>query len=232
MKCAIIPARAGSKRIPHKNIRHFYGRPMLAWSIDAALESGCFDRVIVSTDSEVIAAIARDLGAETPFIRPDALSDDFATTAQVINHCLDWLKVDGNEASYACCIYATAPFLQANDLQRGWEAMAQKEADFAFSVASFSYPIQRALKVNDYGHVSMIQPECAIARSQDLEETFHDAGQFYWGRAEAFLEEKNLFSEGSVPVFIPRHRVQDIDTEEDWIMAELMFQALQNSSAR
>lgn len=226
MRLAVIPARGGSKRIPRKNIRPFGGKPMIAWPIETARDSGCFDRIVVSTDDPEIAEVAKSLGAEVPFVRPPELSDDHTGTIPVIAHAARWHLDQGMKPESVCCIYATAPFVSASDLQRGLEELEKNEADYAFSVTSYGFPIQRAVRVRDDGHVEMFQPENFNVRSQDLEEAFHDAGQFYWGRTDAWLQGKPVFSSRSVPVILPRHRVQDIDTPEDWTRAELMFKAL------
>ena len=226
MKLAVIPARGGSKRIPRKNIKPFYGKPMIAWSIEAALQSGCFDQVMVSTDDAEIAEVARQCGARVPFMRPAALSDDHTGTAAVIAHAIDWLAAHGHPPDQVCCLYATAPFVSIDDLRRGLALLTDTGGDFAFSVTSYAYPIQRAFRITDADRVDMFNPENFNTRSQDLEEAYHDAGQFYWGHAQAWLEERIIFGPASVPVLLPRHRVQDIDTPEDWIRAELMFKAL------
>lgn len=232
MRMAVIPARGGSKRIPRKNIRPFCGRPMIAWSIEAAMESGCFERVIVSTDDEDIAAVARGNGAEVPFMRPAALADDHTGTSPVIAHAIAAMEAAGGEpVEAACCIYATAPFVRAEDLRRGLAALHDTGADFAFSVTSYAFPIQRAIRITDEGRVAMFQPEHGGTRSQDLEEAWHDAGQFYWGRPSAWTSGAAIFGPGSVPVRLPRHRVQDIDTVEDWERAEWMFRALAAQAA-
>ncbi|MDT8440441.1 MAG: pseudaminic acid cytidylyltransferase [Desulfuromonadales bacterium] len=225
---AIIPARGGSKRIPGKNIKPFAGKPIIAYSIAAALECGLFDRVIVSTDDEEIAAVSRSLGAEVPFLRPAELADDYAGTGAVVKHCLAWLQDHkARRADYACCIYATAPFLRPEDLREGLRLLTETGKSYAFSVTSFPFPVQRAIRINQAGCVEALYPEMIFKRSQDLEEAYHDAGQFYWGRAEAFLADIVTFSPESVPVVLPRYRVQDIDTPEDWQRAELMFAASQ-----
>lgn len=229
MKLAIIPARGGSKRIPRKNIREFCGRPIIAYSIRTAIESACFDRVIVSTDDEEIAAVARYWGAETPFMRPKEFSGDQAATIPVINHAIEWFMGQGMSPELVCCIYATAPFITTHDLKNGLEILAASGSEYAFSVTSFPFPIQRAIKLLPNGRVAMFQPENFSVRSQDLEEAYHDAGQFYWGRSEAFLQGLPLFSEAAAPVLLPRYRVQDIDTLEDWARAELMFKVLSMS---
>lgn len=226
MKLAVIPARGGSKRIPRKNIRPFGGLPMIAWSIRAAIDSACFDRIIVSTDDAEIAATAKENGAEAPFLRPKSLSDDHTGTVPVIAHAVQWQQEQGLPASSVCCLYATAPFVQAADLQRGLAVLEESDADFAFSVTSYAFPIQRAIRLTEAGRVQMFQPNHFETRSQDLEEAWHDAGQFYWGKAAAWLANKPLFGPNSVPVILPRYRVQDIDTLEDWARAELMLKAL------
>lgn len=227
MKLAIIPARGGSKRIPRKNIKPFCGKPMIAWSIEAALESGCFDRIIVSTDDDGIAEVARQYGAEVPFMRPLELSDDHTGTIPVIRHAIETINSQGRAVEQACCLYATAPFIQAEDLRRGLEILQGSGGDYAFSVTSYAFPIQRAIRLTPEGRVEMFNPEHFNTRSQDLEEAYHDAGQFYWGRADAWLQGKMIFSPASLPVMLPRHRVQDIDTPEDWVRAEWLFKAMQ-----
>ena len=223
MKVAVIPARGGSKRIPQKNIKPFCGKPMIAWSIKAALESGCFDSVVVSTDDAAIAKEALAQGADVPFMRPAALSDDFTGNIPVIHHAADALGL--SEADALCCIYATAPFLQAADIRRGLKALQDSQCDYAFSVTSYAFPIQRAIRITADNRTEMFTPEAFATRSQDLDEAYHDAGQFYWGSAAAWRAEKPIFSADSVPVILPRERVQDVDTFEDWRIAELMFKA-------
>lgn len=228
MNIAIIPARGGSKRIPQKNIKLFNNKPMIAHSILVAQQSGCFERIIVSTDDDKIAQIAQEYGAELPFIRPAELADDFATTAAVMNHAIDYMiKHENWQGDVACCIYATAPFIQAADLQAGEIKLREADADFAFSITDFAFPIQRALKLNENNEVSMFQPDYFAVRSQDLQAAWHDAGQFYWGKRDAWLAQKPIFNSHSVAVKLPRHRVQDIDTIEDWERAELMAKILQ-----
>lgn len=226
MRVAIIPARGGSKRIPRKNIKPFCGKPMIAWSIEAAWASHCFERVIVSTDDQAVAAIARQWGAETPFLRPASLSDDHTGTIPVIAHAIQWLNDHGQTPEAVCCIYATAPFIQPEDLKYGFQVLQQHvDADYTFSVTNYAFPIQRALRLTNNGRITMFQPEHFTTRSQDLEEAWHDAGQFYWGRTEAWTMGKSLFTEKAVPVRLPRHRVQDIDTPEDWLRAEWLFKS-------
>ncbi len=227
MTLCIIPARGGSKRIPRKNIKLFNDKPMIAHSILVAKQSGLFSDIIVSTDDAEIVQVAHEYGANVPFVRPPELSDDFATTGAVITHAVDFMQQNGWSGDAVCCIYATAPFVQADDLQRGFQQLRDTGADFAFSVCSFAFPIQRALRMNEQGEVAMFQPELFAVRSQDLEEAWHDAGQFYWGTAQAWLAQKPIFNSHSVGVPLPRYRVQDIDTPEDWVRAELLAKVLE-----
>jgi len=227
MTVAIIPARGGSKRIPRKNVKSFCGKPMISWSIAAARSAGVFDAVLVSTDDDEIASVAEAAGAEAPFRRPPELADDHTPTLPVIAHALRWLENSRGPVTFACCIYATAPLLQPAYLREGLELLkSHPDADFAFSVTSFAFPIFRSLKRNPDGTVAMFWPEHELTRSQDLPEAWHDAGQFYWGRRDAFLTRTGIFSSRSFPVTLPRHLVQDIDTQEDWDRAERMFSAL------
>ncbi len=198
---------------------------MLAWSVEAARAAGCFDRILVSTDDDEIASVAQAYGAEVPFRRPDALASDHATTVPVIAHALNWLVDSGVQPHLACCLYATAPFIQPKELLAALGQLRSSGADYAFTCTTYSYPIQRALRI-DAGRIAMVNPEHVTTRSQDLEATIHDAGQFYWGRMEAWTTQVPLLGRGSVPFMIPRYRVQDIDTEEDWVRAELMHSAL------
>jgi len=229
MNVAVIPARGGSKRIPRKNIKEFCGKPMIVWSIEAALESHCFERIIVSTDDDEIAVVALDYGAEVPFTRPEVLSDDHVGTTAVVSHTVRWLIEHGEKPENVCCLYATAPFVRSADLQRGLEMLLKQKCNYAFSVTSFAFPIQRAIRITQEQRVEMFQPEYLMTRSQDLEEAYHDAGQFYWGRSHSWLEESPIFSGHSVPIILPRHRVQDIDTFEDWQRAEWLFKALRSN---
>lgn len=226
MKIAVIPARGGSKRIPRKNIRMFCGKPIIAYSISAAQQTGLFDQVVVSTDDEEIASVAREFGATTPFVRPKELADDFTGTNAVVKHAVAWFNAQSNDVTHACCLYATAPLLQARFITEGYEALSRSDAAFAFSVTSYAFPIQRALRVTPEGRVDAIYPEHRMTRSQDLEHAYHDAGQFYWGTARAFLEDLPVFAPHSIGVILPRHLVQDIDTLEDWDQAELMYRAI------
>tara|TARA_R100000935_G_scaffold19518_1_gene37500 strand:+ start:11469 stop:12155 length:687 start_codon:yes stop_codon:yes gene_type:complete len=227
MKVAIIPARGGSKRIPRKNIKQFCGKPMIAYSIEAAIESGCFDRVIVSTDDTEIAEVAQAYNAEVPFIRPEELSNDHAGTIPVIQHAVNWLIEQGEAPEFVCCLYATAPFITPEAIKQGLQQLEDTNAAYAFSATSYAFPIQRAFRIKPSLGVEMFEPKQFNTRSQDLEEAYHDAGQFYWGTKEAWLTEKIIFGSESTPVILPRHRVQDIDTPEDWQRAELLFKAMQ-----
>ena len=226
MNLCVIPARGGSKRIPRKNIKEFCGKPMIAWSIEAAKASDCFDRIIVSTDDEEVAEVAKSYDAEVPFMRPPELSDDYTGTIPVINHAVDWVDQNAGPVNFACCLYATAPFVQAEDLINGFTLLQQSGADYAFSITNYASPIQRAIRITGDQRVEMFNPDQFNTRSQDLEEAYHDAGQFYWGRASAWLAGKPLFSHDAAPLILPRHRVQDIDTEEDWMHAELIAKTL------
>jgi len=224
---AIIPARGGSQRIPRKNIKLFNGEPMIAHSIRAALASGVFDQVIVSTDDEEIANVARAHGADVPFMRPAELADAFTGTAAVIQHALCTLDALDQRFDYACCIYATAPLLQARYLRQGLVALdAAPEKSYGFSVCSFGFPVQRALLIDTDGSLSAMHPEFRSVRSQDLPVAYQDAGQFYWGRSDAWRRGDTVFSELSLPVILPRHLVQDIDSPEDWLRAEYLYAAL------
>lgn len=232
MNVAIIPARGGSKRIPRKNLRPFCGRPIIAYSIAAARDAKVFDRIIVSTDDHEIAEFAKGSGAEVPFVRPADLSNDHATTVPVIGHAIEWLTRDGGPIDNVCCIYATAPFVQAQDLRAAHDRLVDdRVTGYVFSATSMPFPIQRAFRIDATGHVEMFAPENYAKRSQDLEPAYQDAGQFYWGAARTFLSGKIFFSTDSVAYLLPRYRVQDIDTPDDWERAELLFQLLQRRSA-
>ena len=199
-KCiAIIPARGGSKRIPRKNIKEFYGKPLIAYSIQAALESKLFDKIIVTTDDEEIANIAKKYGADVPFIRPKELSDDFTGTGDVVKHALEWLKEKGETFEYVCTIYATAPLLQPKYLIEGYNALKNSTAINAFSATSMPFPIQRTFKINDEGRCEMFTPEYYMTRSQDLEEAYQDAGQFYWTKVDQTSDEI-MFGQDSIPI--------------------------------
>lgn len=229
MNICVIPARGGSKRIPRKNIKNFLGKPIIAYSIEAALKSGCFDRVMVSTDDEKIAQVARKYGAETPFIRPDELADDYAGTLPVIKQAIEWFEQNDQTPQLVCCLYATAPFVKPEIINQVFQQFQKSGADYCFTVTPFASPIQRAIKITANKRLEMFSPENFNKRSQDLEEAYHDAGQFYWGKPEAFKQQIPIFSEAASPFVLPRYLVQDLDTLEDWIRAELMYQVLQHS---
>jgi pseudaminic acid cytidylyltransferase len=228
MRIAVIPARGGSKRIPGKNIRPFAGQPIIGYSIRAAIDSGVVDRVLVSTDDDNVAAVARELGAETPFKRPKNLSDDITPTVPVIKHAIEWVAANWEKPEAVCCIYATAPFVRAEDVRAAHDRLrGDQVSGYVFSATSFGFPIQRAFKITKSGHCEMFQPHNYNARSQDLEHAYQDAGQFYWGSADAYLSDKIFFSTDSMPYLLPRYRVQDIDTPEDWKRAEVLMRVLE-----
>ncbi len=228
---AVIPARGGSKRIPRKNIRSFCGKPMIAWSIEAALQSKLFAHVIVSTDDSEIADVARGYGAEVPFVRPPELSDDYAGTMDVVEHATQWAVAQGWSVRAVCCIYATAPLIDSADLRRGLELLESGGWSYTFAVTDFAAPIFRSFRQRDDGGIEMFFPDAFAKRSQDLPRALHDAGQFYWGRPEAWLARTRIFDAHSCPVMIPRWRVQDIDTEEDWHRAELLAKLVRTEHA-
>lgn len=220
----VIPARGGSKRIPLKNQKDFCGKPIIAYSIEAALAASHVDRVVVSTDSEQIAQLARELGAEVPFMRPAELANDTAATLPVIQHAISALD---SEPDYVCCLYATAPFITSQRLDDAFAQLIASTKEYAFGVCHYDFPVQRALKP-DAGGVSPLFPEFIQSRSQDLQEAWHDAGQFYWGRAQAFLNLLPVFAPHSLPIHLPRWAVLDIDTPEDWRQAEIMYRLAQD----
>ena len=226
MKIAVIPARGGSKRIPRKNIRLFLGEPIITYSIRAALETDLFDHVIVSTDDEEIASVARAAGAETPFLRPADLSDDQTGTLPVIRHAAEWMSARGEAVEHVCCIYATAPFVTADALRDGYERLHEAKADFALAVTQFPFPIQRALRITKTGLLQPVDTKAIAMRSQDLEEAWHDAGQFFWAKPACLKNDIASLLSRAVPVPLPPHMLQDIDTLDDWRRAELMFKAL------
>lgn len=229
MNIAVIPARGGSKRIPRKNLRNFCGQPMLAWPLQAAQDSGLFQRIIVSTDDEEIAALAQQLGGEVPFRRPPALADDHTPTQPVIQHAIETLQAQGQTIDAVCCLYATAPFVRASDLRAGRQLIDDPAISYAFAATRFGFPIQRAFFLDEAGQPQMFQPEHALTRSQDLPEAYHDAGQFYWARSSTWLAGGAIFGPQARPVLLPAERVQDIDTEADWQRAEALMQVLQSA---
>jgi len=230
MNVAIIPARAGSKRIPKKNIKEFLGKPMIAYPIQIALKSALFDKVIVSTDSNEIAKIAETLGAEAPFLRPTELADDYIGTTSVIKHALEMLLDSGYEPELICCIYATTPLLDTKYLKKGYEKIKDSNLDYVFSATTFPFPVQRAIKIDAHGLVSPLYPQHVTSRSQDLEELYHDAAQFYWGTKKAWLSNSHTYLSKTSCVILPRYAVQDIDTLEDWQRAEILYQLVKNTN--
>ncbi len=226
MNVAVIPARGGSKRIPGKNIKAFHGRPIMSWPITTAIESGLFDRVVVSTDSEEIAAVAREWGADTPFVRPAELAGDFVPTADVLVHALSRLAEDGEEYGRCCLIYPTAVFASTADLAAGLDLLRRSRAGAVIPVVSFPAPVFRAFRMDGDGRLAMIWPEHELTRSNDLPEAYHDSGQFYWLDCARFLESGRIYADDAVGMPLPRHRVVDIDTPEDWRLAERLFQVL------
>ncbi|PHS56711.1 MAG: pseudaminic acid cytidylyltransferase [Sulfurimonas sp.] len=222
---AIIPARGGSKRIYKKNIKHFFNKPLISYSIKIAIESKLFDKVIVSTDDKEIADIAKSYGADVPFIRPKELSDDYTNTADVSSHAIDFFKKNGIIFDYACTIYATAPMLQVKYLKDGLKKLQDSDAVHSFSATTMPFPIQRTFKLNKDGRCEMFTPEFYKYRSQDLIEAYQDAGQFYWSKLSLHTNE-NMFSKDSIAIILPRYLVQDIDTLEDWERAELMYEVM------
>ncbi|WP_421578609.1 pseudaminic acid cytidylyltransferase [Shinella sp. M31] len=226
MRLAVIPARGGSKRTPRKNVRTFAGRPMIAWPIETALFSGVFDAVIVSTDDAEIISIAEAHGATIPFRRPAQLADDLTPTRPVVRHAIEAMEALGVAVRQICCLYATTPFITAGDLVAGLSALETSENGFSVSVTHYAHPIQRALRLHADGTVVPLDEAKLATRSQDLEEMVHDAGAFYWGTRDAFMSERSILASGSAAVVLPTWRVCDIDTEDDWTRAELMFQAM------
>jgi pseudaminic acid cytidylyltransferase len=228
MNIAVIPARGGSKRIPRKNIKDFCGKPIIAWSIDAARESGLFDHVLVSTEDAEIAAVARLAGGELLFDRPAVLADEHTGTTEVVAHATRWAIDQGWPLSAVCCIYATAPFIQRSDLLRGQQALEAGDWTYVFAATAFSSSVFRSFRLSAEGGIEMLFPEYFSTRSQDFPLVLHDAAQFYWGRPSAWLEGTRIFDRHSLPVIIPNWRVQDIDDQDDWKRAEFLFQQLKN----
>jgi N-acylneuraminate cytidylyltransferase len=232
MKLAIITARGGSKRIPRKNIRDFCGKPIIAYPIRAALDAKCFDEVIVSTDDREIADVARTWGASVPFMRSARTATDHATTAEVLMEVLEEYHRRGVDPDLACAIYPTAPFVTPTRLSAALDLLLRNEdIDGVIPVVRFSYPIQRALRMKD-GLVSMIQPNHLLTRSQDLEPAYHDVGQFYWFRVAAFKKGPTLMGPRTAGMVLPERVVQDIDDEEDWLLAEMKYRLLQEGVER
>jgi pseudaminic acid cytidylyltransferase len=220
---AIITARGGSKRIPRKNIKYFLGKPIMAYSIESAINSGLFDEVMVSTDDAEIAAVAEQFGAKVPFMRSTENANDFATTADVIVEVLESYEAIGQRFDYAICIYPTAPFVSADLLIQGFNLLIKGEYDTVFPAMRFGFPIQRAIKLNAENRIEMLQPEHLRTRSQDLEQTYHDCGQFYWLSVEKFLLKKEIWTDNSGIVVLSEMEAHDIDNLEDWKIAEFKY---------
>lgn len=230
MKVAIIPARGGSKRIPRKNIKLFNGKPMIAWSIEAASKSGCFDEIVVSTDDPEIAKIAKNFGAQVPFMRPADIADDMTPTVPVITHAVQSLLDSGKNVKYACCIYPCAPLIHIEDLRTAFKILHSLDIEYVYPVVEYPHPVQRAMRRMPNGEMRFVNSEHELTRTQDLEKLYHDAGQFYFGTASAWLSQKKMHTAG-IGMPIPNWRVVDIDTEDDWYRAELVIQAMQSRNS-
>ena len=225
MKIAIIPARGGSKRIPRKNIKDFCGKPMIAWAINVAKKSGLFDHIVVSTDDLEIMQISNDWGAETPFIRPKHLADDITPTVPVITHAIEECQGLGWSMDYVCCIYPSVPLLDVNHLIKAHMLLVKSKEDFIYPITEYGHPVQRAMRQLPSGQMEFLNVSNELVRTQDLEATYHDAGQFYWGKVEAWIEHKKMNTDG-LGMVIPNWRVVDIDNPEDWKRAELLNAAI------
>lgn len=225
-RVAVITARGGSKRIPRKNIKPFLGKPIIAYSIEAALQTGLFDEVMVSTDDEEIADVAKKYGAKVPFMRSEKTSNDFATTAEVMTEVMETYEQNGNHFDYVCCIYPTAPFITSEVLAQAMKLLEEGDSDCVIPVVKFSFPPQRCVVVNEEEKLVPKWPECMKMRSQDLEPYYHDCGQFYCMRVDRFLEQKEMWMKDITPFIQDEINVQDIDTEEDWRIAEVKYQVM------
>lgn len=229
-KClAIITARGGSKRIPKKNIKEFCGKPIIQYSIEAAIESGVFDEIMVSTESEEIKEVAEQCGGKVPFMRSDAAAGDMAMTHEVVLEVLEEYKKRGEEFEYVCCIYPTAPFITADKLRESKERLEETGADGVVPVVAFSFPPQRCFVIRD-GKVQFNWPENRLVRSQDLEKWYHDCGQYYFVRVEPFVKSQNLIMENTVPIIVDEMEVQDIDNYEDWKLAEIKYKFMEGKN--
>jgi len=224
----IIPARGGSKRIPRKNIKLFLGKPIIAYSIETALNSGLFDEIMVSTDDAEIAKVAVSYGAKVPFLRDEKTANDFATTFDVIEEVVLKYEHLSRKYEYICCLYPCAPFVSNEKLSDGFNVLKRNNFDSVFPVMPFGFPIQRALAVNENKKASFFYPEFSLSRSQDLENSYHDAGQFYWMNRANCLREKKILTDNSGSIIISELEGQDIDNEVDWKLAELKYELLQN----
>lgn len=226
---AIIPARGGSKRIPRKNIKLFLGKPIIAYSIEAAINSGLFNEVMVSTDDAEIAEIAIQYGAKVPFMRSDKMSNDFATTFDVVEEVVNSYKEKEIEFENVCCIYPCAPFVIEQKLEEAYDLFVKEHFDAVFPVMQFGFPIQRALQMDDFGKISFFYPENALTRSQDLLPSFHDAGQFYWMNVASCMEQQKIITDNTGSIVITELEGQDIDNDTDWKLAELKYELLQST---
>ena len=224
----VIPARSSSKRIKNKNIKSFLGKPIIAWSIEAAINSKCFDKVIVSTNSKKISKIANSYMAETPFLRSKKLSSDKTPMFSVIQDSIKQMIKRNYKPDIVCCLFATAPLLNFNNIKKGLKLLLDKNKKFVLPVQPYSYPIQRALKINKKKHISMANQKTRNLRSQDLPNIYHDAGQFYIGKAESFLREDEIFSKNTFPIFLNKFDTIDIDDLDDWKLAEILFRFKKN----
>lgn len=222
---AIIPARGGSKRIPRKNIKHFLGKPIIAYSIEAALKSNLFNEIMVSTDDEEIARISRKYGANVPFFRSAENSSDYATTEDVILEVLSLYGEHGRCFDNVCCLYSTAPFVTADRLNEAFRKIGD-DVDSVFAVVPYSYPIQRSLKFDEKNNINMVYPQFVNSRTQDLETIYHDAGQFYFSKVNAFTRSKNLWMDRTTALILPDLESQDLDTLTDWRLAEMKYKLL------
>ncbi len=221
----IIPARGGSKRIPRKNIKPFLGKPIIAYSIEAALNAGIFDEVMVSTDDEEFAEVAKKYGASVPFLRSEATSNDYATTVDVLLEVVDRYEQQGKEFEIVCCLYSTAPFVTPERLKEANSKLSDN-VDACFTVVEYSYPIQRSLRINEEGLIEMRYPEHLKSRTQDLEKTYHDAGQFYFMKTAAMVQEKTVWCKRTEPLALSELEVQDLDTLTDWQLAEMKYELI------
>ena len=229
MRIAVIPARGGSKRIPRKNIRPFAGQPIIVWPIKAALASGLFDKVIVSTDDAEIAEVAREAGASVPFMRPENLSDDFADTKSVVRHAITALKLENEPDTQVCCIYPTSVFVNTQLLSEGLKKLRITNAKFVFSITSVDSSVYRSFSKTADDRITMLFPENYAKRTQDLPNLYYDAAQFYWATVSAWQSDLQIFGPDSIGVFLDPSRVQDIDNESQWITAEQIFEEISQS---
>ena len=220
---AIVPARRGSKRIPQKNVKHFYGKPIIKWPLEVLKQSKIIDEIIISTDCEDVISISEEMGIKVPFLRPKELSDDITGTAAVIKHALEWYIQNKGNVDYVLTVYPTAVFLRNEDIIEAYEMIKNDENDIIFTGTEYAYPIQRAVFLDENKKVKMFEPKHMITRSQDLKKSYHDAGQFYFAKSSAVLSEISALSQLSSMIVLPRERVFDIDTQEDFNLAEKMF---------